>query len=71
MKKTISPPLLSPQRCKELANMIQQFNDPNQLYNECKHNSDMAIFCGVKQTDSPEIIKREAIEQWNVCRKIK
>jgi len=52
-----------------MAAMIRQFKDQHQLFNECKHNPEMALFCGVKQTDRMEIIEREAVEQWRACRK--
>lgn len=54
---------------KRLADMIRQFTDVHQLYNECRHNADMAQFCGVKTDSSEKLIKDGADEQWKVCRK--
>ena len=54
---------------KRLADIIRQFTDVHQLYNECRHNADMAQFCGVKRDDSDVLIRAGADEQWKVCRK--
>ena len=54
---------------KACADRIRSMQDFDDLVKLCKSDERMALFCGVKCDTSDYIMRREVIEQWNVCRK--
>ena len=59
---------MSPAEIKSCADRIRSMQDFSELVKLCQIDAIMAKFCGVKCDTSIDLMRREVIEQWNVCR---
>ena len=61
--------IMTAAQIKSYADKIRSMQDLSELVDLCQKDAQMALFCGVRCDTSPDIMRRDVSEQWNVCRK--